>query len=160
MLQTRICLWIFRRWPPTLTIFFSFFLLVGIFGIQYSLWSKRGDFDNPSGQRLYYCFDWWNNHVDLKLCRLFACSIYFFVPFLARILSTINRLNIGGSCISPHTNASMPLSLLFNWPGDGTCMIFDEPNTSSTIHFVDFIQQPCDLHDDCHHIGSIAIGHL
>lgn len=69
----------------TLTIFLILFLFVSGFGIQYSLWGKRSDFDNPSAQSLYYCFDWWNYHVDLKLCRLFACLSYFFVPFLARI---------------------------------------------------------------------------
>lgn len=40
------------------TFFFIFFSLVSRLDIQYSSWRKRGDFDNPSAQSLYYCFDW------------------------------------------------------------------------------------------------------
>lgn len=49
---------------------FIFFSLVSGFG-------KLNDFDNPSAHSSYYCFDWWNYHVDLKLCRLlFGCLSY------------------------------------------------------------------------------------
>lgn len=57
-------------WPSSI-FFFIFFLLASGLG-------KLSDFDNPSAQRSYYCFDWWNYHVDLKLCRLFRCLSYFF----------------------------------------------------------------------------------
>ena len=94
VLRTRICWRIFRRWPPksyknsdTLTIFFFIFiLLVSEFGHSIQVCEASEVISIILLlQSSYYCFNWWNYHVDLKLCRLFACISYFLFPFLARM---------------------------------------------------------------------------